>query len=136
MITYPLNENCEPIIPIELHKWKVAETENVERIKGSALIDTGFEGFLYAPFELAASCKMSLCGKRELIPFSGKSEITLVCHGKIYVLGKGIEGQVDIGGQHFVNDKYNCVLGQKFLKAINCEMSISYGQKMIIFNFV
>lgn len=85
------SDNGRPLIDIE-----VTGVDKTKKTSFTALVDTGYTGFLNIPFALAAPLGLTLIGTESYNLADGSETVYLTCLGTIHVDGKMREGTVDV----------------------------------------
>ncbi len=120
-LEFPITKNYSPEVTIEV--LGVREGKNI-----SAIVDTGFTGFLQIPISIGFACNLSLWGSSFAILADGSKTKNIQCVGKIRFADQEIAGIITL------SDTTDCCLvGMQFLQELKMDFTVSVLDKKAIF---
>ena len=120
-LEFPITTNYSPEVTIEILGLK--EGKSV-----SAIVDTGFNGFLQIPMSVGISCNLRLWGISYPTLADGSRSKNIECYGKIRFNDREIIGIIALS-----ETSEDCLLGIQFLQELKMDFTISPTDKKAIF---
>ncbi len=120
-LEYPVTTNYSPEVTVEV--LGLNEGKSV-----SAIVDTGFTGFLQIPLSIGIACNLRLWGVSWSILADGSRVKNLQCVGKIRFADREIFGIISLS-----DTAEDCLLGMQFLQELKMDFCVSITDKKAVF---
>ncbi len=99
-------------------------------MKQSAILDTGFTGFLHIPLTTGIGCNLRLWGTCESTLADGRVFDNLECLGEIKIEGQILSGVITLS-----STGSDCLLGMAFLEKLRGSFTLSSREQKAILAF-
>ncbi len=120
-LEYPITTNYSPEVTLEV--LGLNEGKSI-----SAIVDTGFTGFLQIPLSVGIACNLRLWSSSWSILADGSRVKNLQCFGKIRFADREIFGIITLS-----DTAEDCLLGMQFLQELKMDFNVSVTDKKAIF---
>ena len=120
-LKYPLIQNTSPEVLIEL-------VGAVSSPKLTAVVDTGFDGFLQVPLAEGIKANLMLWSVGGAKLADGRIVKNLQCFGSVKFGGKTVTGIITL-----TETGTDCLIGMEFLSGLEMDVSLSIKDKTIEF---
>lgn len=121
-LEFPITTNYSPEITVEVLGIKDGKSV-------SAIVDTGFTGFLQIPLSIGIACNLRLWGVSWSRLADGSRVKNLQCFGKIRFADREIFGVISLS-----ETAEDCLLGMQFLQELKMDFKISITDKKATFS--
>lgn len=120
-LEFPITTNYSPEVSVEV--LGLNEGKSV-----SAIVDTGFTGFLQIPLSVGVACNLRLWGVSWSILADGSKVKNLQCFGKIRFADREMFGIITLS-----DTAEDSLLGMQFLQELKMDFSVSITDKKAVF---
>ncbi len=120
-LEFPITTNYSPEVTVEV--LGIKEGKSV-----SAIVDTGFTGFLQIPLSVGIACNLRLWGVSWATLADGSKVKNLQCFGKIRFADCEIFGVISLS-----DTADDCLLGMQFLQELKMDFNVSITDKKATF---
>lgn len=120
-LEFPITTNYSPEVTVEILGLKQGRSV-------SAIVDTGFTGFLQIPLSVGIACNLRLWGVSWSILADGSKVKNLQCFGKIRFADRELFGVITLS-----DTADDSLLGMQFLQELKMDFKVSITDKKATF---